>query len=163
MADAPLANRRRSAAHRIIEIADELRLAAADRTRDVFEPDGTRCLMVRPAALNHWADRLQALAYEVQEPEPPAAPGVVDTHSPIHEWFSLSYAHYLTVPRSVLQSMPAEWQERFVACLRELDDTIDWRPQVGRYWVQLRDDRGRFVPDPLADYERGRRRVEVRR
>lgn len=73
---------------------------------------------------------------------------------PIHEWFELSYAQYLTIPRSVLQSMPESWQADFVALLEELDETIDWRPQAGRYWVQLRDGRGRYVDDPLKEYER---------
>lgn len=82
---------------------------------------------------------------------------------PIHLWFELSYAHYLTIPRSVLQSMPLEWQRRFATCLWQLDETMDWRPPVGRYWVQLRDERGRYVKDPLADYERGRRRIEPKR
>lgn len=77
----------------------------------------------------------------------------------IHEWFELTYAQYLTIPRSVLQSMPDEWQCKFVALLTELDDAIDWRPKTGKYWVQLRDGSGRIVSDPLRDYERGRRKV----
>jgi hypothetical protein len=80
----------------------------------------------------------------------------------IHYWFELSYAQYLTIPRSVLQSMPSGWQERFVACLNELDETIDWRPKAGRYWVQLKDGSGRYTEDPLMDYERGRRHIEWR-
>ena len=78
---------------------------------------------------------------------------------PIHCWFELSYAEYLTIPRSVLQSMPVEWQGRFVRCLEELDETIDWRPSEGCYWVRLKDSRGRFVHDLLMDYERGRRKI----
>lgn len=80
----------------------------------------------------------------------------------IHEWFELSYAQYLTVPRSALQSMPNEWQARFVKCLNELDELIDWRPRSGRYWVELRNENGRFAADPLMDYQRGRRRVPLR-
>ena len=88
----------------------------------------------------------------------------MDEHEPIHTWFELSYAQYLTIPRTVLQSMPIEWQRRFVQCLEELDDSIDWRPENGdRYWCFLRDvDTGRFKDDPLADYERGRRRLLVK-
>lgn len=82
------------------------------------------------------------------------------SNEPIHEWFELSYVEYLTIPRSVLQSMPVEWQGRFVRCLNELDDTIDWRPNEGRYWVSLKDSSGRIVADPLRDYERGRRQIE---
>jgi len=78
----------------------------------------------------------------------------------IHYWFELSYAQYLTIPRSVLQSMPNEWQKVFVKCLEELDDKIDWRPKGGRYWVCLKDSKGRYVHDPLMDYKRGGRKIE---
>lgn len=87
---------------------------------------------------------------------------VTDDREPVHDWFELSYAQYLTVPRSVLQSMPTEWQARFAQCLNELDELIDWRPPSGRYWVELRDGNGRFASDPLMDYERGRRRIPLR-
>lgn len=43
------------------------------------------------------------------------------TDGPIHEWFGLSYSNYLVLPRTLLQSMPTEWQERFVACLDEIE------------------------------------------
>ena len=72
----------------------------------------------------------------------------------VHTWFELSYAQYLTVPRSILEAMPDEWQERFVACLEELDETFDWRPREGRYWCRLRDGSGRFADDPLMEYRR---------
>lgn len=85
-----------------------------------------------------------------------------NAQEPIHEWFELSYAQYLTIPRSVLQSMPTDWQAIFVALLEELDQTIEWRPSQGRYWVQLKDSQGRYVADPLMDYERGRRRIDHR-
>lgn len=87
----------------------------------------------------------------------------MDLYSPndIHTWFNLSYANYLTIPRSVLQSMPDEWQRRFVKCLEELNETIDWR-QAGTYWVRLKDENGRFVPDEFLDYQRGRRKIPHR-
>lgn len=75
----------------------------------------------------------------------------------IQDWFELTYAQYLTIPRSVLQSMSNLWQEKFVSLLEELDETIDWRPNGGRYWVRLKDITGRFVEDGFMDYERGRR------
>ena len=70
----------------------------------------------------------------------------------ISEWFNLSYAQYLTIPRSILQAMPLDWQERFTACLMELDDTFDWRPEEGRYWVRLKDAKGRYASDPFMQY-----------
>jgi len=79
----------------------------------------------------------------------------------IHEWFGLSYAQYLAIPRTVLQSMPLEWQKRFVGLLREIDVKFDWMPEGKSYFVQLRDDEtGLFCHDNLADYGRGRRRLE---
>lgn len=89
----------------------------------------------------------------------------------IHEWFNLTYAQYLTVPRSVLQSMPETWQHRFVALLEELDETgwMSMLPKDTCYKVELRkmEDKingdgwkwGGKVTDRLADYQRGRRNV----
>lgn len=70
----------------------------------------------------------------------------------IHSWFELSYAQYLTVPRSVLEAMPLEWQYKFTELLNELDNTIDWRPESGRYWVKLKDGQGRYVHDRFIEY-----------
>lgn len=44
---------------------------------------------------------------------------------PVHEWFGLTYANYLVLNRSLLQSMPQEWQARFVAALDELREAYD--------------------------------------
>lgn len=72
--------------------------------------------------------------------------------SPIHNWFELSYAQYLTIPRSIMEAMPEEWQLRMTKCLEELDEKFEWRPKEGRYWVQLKDNNGRYVSDPLREY-----------
>jgi hypothetical protein len=77
----------------------------------------------------------------------------------IHLWFNLSYANYLVLPRALLQSMPDEWQKRFVLCLDELVETMREVPQADRYRVQPIDDRGRFMKDPVPHYNRGRTRV----
>ena len=74
---------------------------------------------------------------------------------PLHAWFELSYAQFLTVPRLVLESMPFRWQEKMVALLTEMDDAFDWRPKSGRYWVRLKDEHGRFADAPLNDYRHG--------
>lgn len=67
-------------------------------------------------------------------------------------FWELSYAQYLTVPRSVIQSMPIVWQDRLAILLKEMDAEIDWRPEEGRYWCRLRDGKGRLVHDPLMEY-----------
>jgi len=75
--------------------------------------------------------------------------------APVEVWFELTYAQFLTVPRLVMESMPLEWQEKMVALLEEMDATFDWRPQEGRYWVKLKDDKGRYCDAPLSDYRHG--------
>lgn len=75
-------------------------------------------------------------------------------------WFELSYARFLTIPRLVLESMPLEWQQKMAALLFEMDETFDWRPKEGRYWVRLKDSRGRFTAAPLSNYRRGQIEIE---
>ncbi|WP_409174389.1 hypothetical protein [Brevibacillus fortis] len=89
----------------------------------------------------------------------------------IHEWFELTYSQYLTIPRSVLQSMPVTWQKKFVVLLDELDETqwLSLLPKDTCYRVELRQTKdsldgrgwkwGSKVSDPLADYQRGRRNI----
>lgn len=81
----------------------------------------------------------------------------------IHAYFGLSYASYLVIPRVVLQSMPKEWQDRFVKLMREVTDTLnaEWEPDGG-YRVTALDGAGHFTKDPYANYEHGRRRLLVK-
>jgi hypothetical protein len=79
----------------------------------------------------------------------------LDDGPTVHDWFELTYADYLALPRSILQSMPEAWQRRFVGLMNQLDARFDWRRNG--CWVKFRDRRGRWMPDALADYERGRR------
>lgn len=45
--------------------------------------------------------------------------GRIMDSGPIHTFFSLSYASWLTLPRVALQEMPLDWQAKFVALLEE--------------------------------------------
>jgi hypothetical protein len=58
------------------------------------------------------------------------------TDGPIHEHFGLSYCNYLVLHRTLMQSMPIEWQERMVACLEELDAAFQHVEQPDRYKVE---------------------------
>lgn len=40
-------------------------------------------------------------------------------------WFGLSYASWLTMPRVVMHEMPDEWQDKMAALLEEWDETWD--------------------------------------
>lgn len=46
---------------------------------------------------------------------------LADEPEPIHAHFGLTYANYLVMPRTLLQSMPVEWQRPFVALLEQFD------------------------------------------
>lgn len=82
---------------------------------------------------------------------------------PVHMWFGLSYANYLTINRTLLQSMPLEWQRRFVRCLEELDAAAGHLPHAEGYNVSTRKFGGQFMRDPIPRYDRGRARVPLKR
>jgi len=69
----------------------------------------------------------------------------------VHNWFGLSYASYLVLPRAILQHMPDEWQTRLVQLLGELEDVVDFNDNDA---VNLRDKKGKFIKDPLSQYRR---------
>ncbi len=59
----------------------------------------------------------------------------------IHTSFGLSYSNYLVMPRTLLQSMPAGWQERFVALVDEFNDAFSHVPQADAYEVTAGEER----------------------
>lgn len=58
-----------------------------------------------------------------------------DTHGPVHVMFGLSYANYYVAPRTLLQSMPREWQERFAALIDEMETRFAGIPRADCYAV----------------------------
>lgn len=54
----------------------------------------------------------------------------------IHTYFGLSYSNYLVLHRTLLQSMPTDWQHRFVALLDELTRAFEHVDQPEYYRVQ---------------------------
>jgi len=52
--------------------------------------------------------------------------------------WGLSHANYLTLPRSIIQEMPIEWQDTLAGLLNELGDTVESFVEEGQsYWVEL--------------------------
>ena len=80
----------------------------------------------------------------------------------VHEWFGLTHANYLVLPRSLLQSLPEEMQYRLTEVLDEIDDLARANkvPSLD-YRVQAVDERGRFISDPVPHYNRGRTRIDL--
>jgi hypothetical protein len=87
------------------------------------------------------------------------SPDDVHDPEPIHTWFELSYSSYFAVQRTVLQSMPTDWQRLFVELLEAAARTLDLTGVPTNFRVWAVDEGGKFIRDPFKDYERGRRRI----
>ena len=71
--------------------------------------------------------------------------------------FGLSYANYLTIPRSILEAMPDHWQGKLSVLLSELDERvaankIEWPVGGEQIEVRLRTKEGRYTDDPYSQY-----------
>lgn len=71
----------------------------------------------------------------------------------IHHWFGLSYSSYLVIPRSVMEAMPTEWQNRMLALMSEVEETFDLSDAPESYTVNARKG-NRFISDPYRNYRR---------
>lgn len=45
---------------------------------------------------------------------------------PVHAFFGPTYSSYQVVPRVLAQSMPPEWQARFVQCMEEMQEAFGY-------------------------------------
>lgn len=54
-----------------------------------------------------------------------------DHRRDLQAYFGLSYASWLTIPRVLMQAMPAVWQSRIAELLNEYDDAIKNPPDYG--------------------------------
>lgn len=77
--------------------------------------------------------------------------GDVWEEDPVHLWFGLSYSAYFCMPRSALEALPHDWQKRFVALMKEAEETGLETPE---YACQRRDKGGKFIKDRWANYRR---------
>jgi hypothetical protein len=90
---------------------------------------------------------------------------IPESESPVHDFFGLSYANYLVLPRTLLQSCSVETQKRLCDALECI--YLEEEKGIGSHWpqnahidVKLRDSAtGKYFKDGLADYDRGRRRL----
>jgi hypothetical protein len=80
---------------------------------------------------------------------------------PIHFWFELTYSNYLVLHRSALQTMPVEWQAKFVTLLEQIGEHIDMSQMPSEFMVRAKK-HGRFIHDDFADYQRGRRALPLK-
>lgn len=77
---------------------------------------------------------------------------VLYAQGPVHVAFGLSYAAYHVVPRRTLQSMPEDWQARFVALMAEARQRLP--DEAFPEYQVIRICNGRFQTDPHRQYRR---------
>ncbi|MEO0975987.1 MAG: hypothetical protein AAFY24_01960 [Pseudomonadota bacterium] len=74
----------------------------------------------------------------------------------LSRWFGLSYASWLTMPRSFMQQMPDEWQRQMAILLEQYDDALTWPEDLpSSYVVARKDNRFTSWPDWVVNYRRG--------
>lgn len=72
-----------------------------------------------------------------------------DHEAGLSAWFGLSYASFATLPRVMMQDMPADWQSRMAKCLEELDEAFPNAPDVD-FTVRGFAPNGRMTAIPVA-------------
>lgn len=80
----------------------------------------------------------------------PGRPGSTYSDGPVWHAFGLSRAAYHVVPRRTLQSMPIEWQARFVALIFEAREALP-DEAFPEYQVTRISD-GKYAADPNRRY-----------
>lgn len=77
----------------------------------------------------------------------------INTYSdgPVWDMFGLTYASYAVFPRRALCSMPLEWQEKWVALVKEMHARLPEGTADGEYMVKRRYN-GKFIKDPMSKY-----------
>lgn len=78
---------------------------------------------------------------------------------PIHNFFCLTYCSYQVVPRSIAQSMPVEWQRRFVRLMRQMEITCSKHGIETPDYTVYAHAKGKRITDDFRNYNRGRRNV----
>lgn len=76
----------------------------------------------------------------------------------IHTHFSFSYANYLVLPRTLLQSMPSEWQHQFVDLLEQMDTAFAHQEQAEAYEVTAGTE---HIVGEMTDLQRRMARISV--
>lgn len=68
------------------------------------------------------------------------------------DYFGLSRASWLVLPRIALQSMPIEWQERFFALVHEMEEAVVYPEEyTGEFAVTMLKER-KFASNCLPPY-----------
>jgi len=68
------------------------------------------------------------------------------------QWFELSYASFLTIPRVLMHEMPDEWQDKMATLLYEYDNTFPNQPDLGTTVRATKNGKLIKMPEWLINY-----------
>ncbi|HBC7444051.1 TPA: hypothetical protein KEY66_003227 [Morganella morganii] len=70
------------------------------------------------------------------------------------DWFGLSYASFLVLPRVLMHEMPIEWQDKMAALLHEYDEAFDTSSVCHSVIVSAKDKNNQFMkmPEYILNY-----------
>lgn len=124
---------------------DELRVKLTDNPAEVFLSihDDTSSCSVLLTDRAKVAELRNALSQWLGS-NGPADPSQSET---LARWWGLSYASWLTMPRVLMQAMPAEWQERAGVLLAEYNAAFPNMPNYGTT-VRATEPGGKLVAMP---------------
>lgn len=72
---------------------------------------------------------------------------------PVHIQFNLTYANWFTWPRVLMESMPYEWQQKFVELWKEFDETFpEWFGDLHFYVNAKKENKYTKLPEHLCNY-----------
>jgi hypothetical protein len=74
---------------------------------------------------------------------------------PVSCWFSLTYSSYMVLHRVALESMPAEWQRKFIALIEQMQAELQTDLLPSEFMVKARVN-GKFITDDWAQYRHRR-------
>lgn len=92
---------------------------------------------------------------EARERDEGLARGIKFCDDFIHNSFGLTYASYLVVPRSILQSMPGGWQQKLIALMNEMNSRLPYEDEMdesGRSYSVICKRGGKRAEDRYQQY-----------
>ncbi len=77
----------------------------------------------------------------------------IETENPLWDWFGLSRASFLVLPRVLMHEMPMDWQKQMAKLLLEYEKVFSNQPPIGTT-VRITGENGKIIPTPkwLLDY-----------
>lgn len=74
------------------------------------------------------------------------------TENKLWNWFGLSHATYLTIPRVLLHEMPIKWQNKLATLLEEYDNLFPSLPPFSTRVMMIKNKKPTLTPEWIKSY-----------